>query len=357
LVNLLPAGKELLLSGRIDIWEDDEPIVPRRFEIDGTGRTRITGSIHDFPDDADDFEADIGPNERQLIKRGSGALVIDVAAGANSHTGPDVIYQGNLHYANDGSLNTGGIRSVGGAVGVDTGVAGNAALNTALDPTSTGGLMLAPSDAAATLDFTGALSSAANMTVAAPEGTTPAAPYNFTGTITPANNKYQLGGGVGTIRLGGAQLTGASNALDVRNGGVVQLHGLNTYGGATRVLSRYVSTAQDQAAGDTAGSANPLQFAQVAPTLEVNKLADGGQASSIGNSSSDAGNLYLHGATLRYTGAGDSTNRLFTVGPGGGTIESSGTGALNFTNTGALAMHDTTDKMGSLDDLGTDEFA
>jgi fibronectin-binding autotransporter adhesin len=145
--------------------------------------------------------------------------------------------------------------------------------------------------------------------------------------------------------------------LDVRNGGVVQLHGLNTYGGATRVLTRYVSTAQDQAAGDSAGSANPLQFAQVAPTLEVNKLADGGQASSIGNSSSDAANLYLHGATLRYTGAGDSTDRLFTVGPGGGTIESSGTGALNFTNSGALAMHDTTDKMGSLDDLGTDEFA
>jgi fibronectin-binding autotransporter adhesin len=46
----------------------------------------------------------------------------------------------------------------------------------------------------------------------------------------------------------------------------------------------------------------------------------------------------IQGSTLRYTGAGASTDRLFTVGTGGATIEASGTGAVAFTNTGDLTM-------------------
>lgn len=76
--------------------------------------------------------------------------------------------------------------------------------------------------------------------------------------------------------------------------------------------------------------------------LEVVKLADGGEASSIGMSSSDAANLVWgdwgdRQATLRYIGSGDSTDRSFTLPRIGGTIESSGTGALHFTNTGAIS--------------------
>lgn len=81
--------------------------------------------------------------------------------------------------------------------------------------------------------------------------------------------------------------------------------------------------------------------------LEVVKLANGGAASSIGVSSSDAANLLISGAnvaglnsTLRYVGTGDSTDRLFRIGANQsnqtGTIESSGSGAVNFTNTGAI---------------------
>ena len=72
--------------------------------------------------------------------------------------------------------------------------------------------------------------------------------------------------------------------------------------------------------------------------LGVEKLADGGQASSIGQSSNAASNLVIgNGATLRYTGAGDSTDRLFTLSTGASVIESSGTGAVVFSNTGAAA--------------------
>ena len=75
--------------------------------------------------------------------------------------------------------------------------------------------------------------------------------------------------------------------------------------------------------------------------LGVDKLSDAGFASSIGQSSIGASNLVIgEGSTLRYTGAGDSTNRLFTLDKGVSFIESSGTGAIAFTNTGAVGYAD-----------------
>ncbi|UPG83981.1 autotransporter outer membrane beta-barrel domain-containing protein [Luteibacter aegosomatis] len=72
--------------------------------------------------------------------------------------------------------------------------------------------------------------------------------------------------------------------------------------------------------------------------LGVDHLTDGGEGSSIGASSSAAANLVIGtGATLRYTGAGDTTDRLFTLATGSSVIESSGTGAIVFANTGSAA--------------------
>ncbi|MGA7438815.1 MAG: autotransporter-associated beta strand repeat-containing protein [Luteibacter sp.] len=72
--------------------------------------------------------------------------------------------------------------------------------------------------------------------------------------------------------------------------------------------------------------------------LGVDHLTNGGQASSIGASSNAASNLVIGtGATLRYTGAGDTTDRLFTLSVGSSVIESSGTGAIVFSNTGSAA--------------------
>ena len=72
-------------------------------------------------------------------------------------------------------------------------------------------------------------------------------------------------------------------------------------------------------------------------TLSVSALANGGSNSNIGASTNVAGNLVLDGGTLRYTGAAVSTDRLFTITNNGGTIDASGTGALNFSNAGAIA--------------------
>jgi fibronectin-binding autotransporter adhesin len=73
--------------------------------------------------------------------------------------------------------------------------------------------------------------------------------------------------------------------------------------------------------------------------LGVDKLANGGVASSIGSSSAAAANLVIGNAsTLRYTGAGDTTNRLFTLAAGVTFLESSGTGAVVFTDTGVVTL-------------------
>ncbi|QGW82579.1 autotransporter-associated beta strand repeat-containing protein [Variovorax paradoxus] len=72
--------------------------------------------------------------------------------------------------------------------------------------------------------------------------------------------------------------------------------------------------------------------------LGVDKLSNSGVASSIGQSSNAASNLVIgSGSTLRYTGAGDTTDRLFTLSTGASVIESSGTGAVVFSNTGSAA--------------------
>ena len=139
-----------------------------------------------------------------------------------------------------------------------------------------------------------------------------------------------LGGGSGKLTLPNAQLTGA-NALQVRNEGTVELLGDNTYTGTTEILKKV-------------SSSSPT-------TLVVDDLTNGGTASSIGSATSDASNLVIQGSTLKYIGTGDSTNRLFTIGTAGATIDSSGTGAVVFSNPGQLGRHDAGNRLGLLDDF------
>src|SRR5690606_12484053 len=75
--------------------------------------------------------------------------------------------------------------------------------------------------------------------------------------------------------------------------------------------------------------------------LSVDKLSDGGQVSSIGASTGAATNLVIgNNSTLRYTGTGDTTDRLFTLATGVTFIESSGTGAVVFENTAPVTYSD-----------------
>ena len=64
------------------------------------------------------------------------------------------------------------------------------------------------------------------------------------------------------------------------------------------------------------------------------------------------GALVLNGGTLQYTGAGDTTDHNMTIGPGGATLDASGTGAITFINTTALA-YSATNTAASLTFTGT----
>jgi fibronectin-binding autotransporter adhesin len=85
--------------------------------------------------------------------------------------------------------------------------------------------------------------------------------------------------------------------------GTLRMTGANTYTGITAVLGGVLEV---DALGN-AGMANP--------------------ANPLGQSSNAAANLVLDGGTLRYVGTTDgSTDRLFTLGPGGATLDAAGTG-------------------------------
>lgn len=344
-VNELPAGKTLTVSGDIDIFDSVEAGIRRSFTFDGPGKTIVTGTINDnevTPQTGHDYG---------ILKRGNGVLVVDVDAGDNNHSGFTLVQAGNLHFADNDSLNvstntTALIRSVAGAVGVDTHPVGQTlATNTTfigkIEAQAQGGLMLSSTDSATNINFTAAApwTRARGMSLAAPE-----TGITYTGTITPYQDIYRLGGGTGTLTLPNAQLTTATRSLSVRNGGTVRLLGANTYEGSTTVEGKYSATMQSEPIEGDDGTF-------ITPVLEINTLANGGVNSSIGKSSNAAANLVIQGATLRYVGTGSTTDRLFSVGTHGGTIDASGTGALVFSNTGAVDSPDAADLYGDLDDF------
>jgi autotransporter-associated beta strand protein len=104
---------------------------------------------------------------------------------------------------------------------------------------------------------------------------------------------------------GGVSKTGA---------GTVALGNSNTYSGGTTITGT--------------GALN-------SHALEVVQLANGGLPSSLGSSSSSAANLTLNGGELRYTGTGDTTDRLFTL-AANSYVMNNGDGALTYSNTAAI---------------------
>jgi len=118
--------------------------------------------------------------------------------------------------------------------------------------------------------------------------------------IAAGNTLTLTGSGAGVITIAAtsgtttinATLAGAQAGLTKSGLGTLVLNAANSYSGATTL---------------TAG------------TLQVANLADGGVASSIGNSNSSASNLVLGTATLVYTGSNTTSNRNFTLSDGAST--------------------------------------
>ena len=142
------------------------------------------------------------------------------------------------------------------------------------------------------------------------------------GTLTSGNgldlivNGYAAGG---TLTVGSTVANNGGTPIGLTVSGVsaftASVTGANTYTGITTINNA---------------------------TLSANTLATegtlGGAASSIGQSSNGAANLVLNGGTLQYVGTGGTTDRLFTLGAGGGTLDASGTGAISYSSNGTVAF-------------------
>jgi fibronectin-binding autotransporter adhesin len=369
-INMIAADKVFKLSGQQFTYEAADGDQERILTFDGSGKTVVAGGIRnrwDSTTNAEIMNAQIG----SIRARGSGVIIID---GDNSLPNSDSNFSGtiyvqgsNLHFATNADIGSAAaVASEAGAVGVDSGVVNNSTflglLNSSANPVADlaghlvlfdrGGLMLAANEYGSNLDFTGALASAASMSLAANETGS-----NYTGTITPANNTYRFGGGKGTLTLPNTnQMTGSSSVI-ATNGGVVNITGNNNYTGTTSVVAKYVTTLENTAASNSFavsdGDIIPNDQVYLGTTLTATTLANGGSASSIGSSSNAASNLYIQGSTLKYVGSGVSTDRLFTIGSGGATLDSSGSGAVSFTNTGTLAVDVAEGRTGNLNAFAT----
>ena len=135
----------------------------------------------------------------------------------------------------------------------------------------------------------------------------------------------------GSVTLKGNSFIGVNGATDGTISGAIGESGGSF--GFTKVGNRTLNlTGSNTYTGATTINAG---------TLSVSSLADGGSNSCIGSSSNAASNLILNGGTLQYTGAAVSTDRLFSL-QASSSINASGTGAVNFTNTGSMGFNGNT---------------
>jgi len=232
-----------------------------------------------------------------LTKNGAGTLDL---TGAESYTGGTTVNAGTLEFNGTNTFASGTVTLAGGTLDLNN---NNALGSSAVVLTITGGNLDATNGA-----FTNAFANAQN--------------WNGNFTVTGTNN---LNLGTGAVTLGASRtVTVSANTLTV--GGAISGTGFSLTKNGTGTLS--LTSATSNYNGVTTINAG---------ILSVSTLAAGGSVSSIGNSTNAAANLIINGGTLQYLGSGAATDRLFTIGSSGATIDSSGTGALTMNNTGSIA--------------------
>ena len=316
--NALLAGKQLNLNGTIAM---DNTATARTMLVEGSGKTVMNGRvINAFTDSV----------QGTLIKRGTGRLELKNAS--NTLSGTWSSQGGLIVFGTAGAVGTAVVQT-GSSGGVSyapgTADAGWATFASKLTGSGTnfGYLALPAADAAANLDFTTTLAGAPSLSVVGDGDMT------YTGVVTPGSAGYNWGGLSGVLTLPANASTGA-NTVKYTNGGTVVLAGSQSYSGATTVQGVVMTTSQNGIASGT-GSYTVAATYSYPTTLVVDAVANAGSASSLGSSSNAASNLVIDRATLKVTGASaSSTDRLFTVGPNGASIEAAGAGAVTFGSAG-----------------------
>jgi fibronectin-binding autotransporter adhesin len=167
--------------------------------------------------------------------------------------------------------------------------------------------------------------------------------FDLTASHTETVAGVRLDGAALITGSGASALTLTAGSFDLRNGTVSGV----SLTGAFGVLK---STAANVVINSTNTYTGPTTI--TGGTLFLSLLANGGANSGIGAAGSIASNLVVDGGTFRYTGAGVSIDRLFTVGSAGATLSIGGGGTgntINFSNAGLAAMSGSGDRTLTLD--------
>ncbi len=254
-----------------------------------------------------------------LVKSGLNTLAITGAAGANFQGGT-TLSSGILLIGNKSSLGTGLLS-----------VTGTSTLAATAD-------LSGPNAVANNVGFN------ANLTIGGSGNLT------LSGNITLNNNRTLTSSNAGATDLSGniylSNVSGTGYTMTINGAQSMTISGAisNFNGAGTAGNLAFTNTAGTVSLTNVNSSYNGTTTASTTTgaVLAVAKLADGGSNSSIGSSSNAAANILLpDNSTLRYVGTGDSTDRLFTINGSNNlhdaTIDASGSGAINFTNTGSLA--------------------
>jgi autotransporter-associated beta strand protein len=309
----------------------------------------------------------------QFRKQGAGTLVFTAS---NTYAGPVWTESGTLGLEHASAAGTGPIVLAGGnvALGLASGIANPITMVAQSGTITAGGITLNGSitgSAAARLAFVTATTG--NLTLS--------------GSLSGFGGTLDFGPSSGNIRLNGFGAAGSSlatfdlgsstAAIRTAFGATVQLGALvggtgtklqgptNNSDAVTYVIgakganTTFAGTITDGvfstpgAVGLTKTGTGTLTLSNAASTytgvtrisggtLAVATLANGGVASSIGQSSADPANLVIDGGTLQVTGAGGTFDRGFTIGPLGGRLERHGaSGGLVLGSTAAIAMDGT----------------
>jgi len=178
-------------------------------------------------------------------------------------------------------------------------------------------------------------SSAGNATIANVGSTFT---QTFDNPITMGANALLSGSGAGSDLTFSGTISGGANGFHAltAGGSAMTFNGVISGGGDFRFNEEVAGAGTIRL--NNANTLTGRVFICTGVVVTTGALANGGLASGIGASSNVSGNLRLRGGTLQYTGAAQSTDRLFELGVAGGTLDSSGSGALSFTNTGAMGL-------------------
>jgi fibronectin-binding autotransporter adhesin len=319
--NALPAGKQLNLNGTVATANDANA---RTMIVEGSGKTVMNGRVINstLTDSA----------QGTIAKRGTGRLEVNMTSGSSTLSGTWSSQGGLIVFGTSGAWGTAVIQTgSSGGVSYAPGTAGAGwstfASRLTGSGTNYGYLALPAADAAANLDFTTTLAGAPSLSVVGDGDMT------YTGVVTPGSAGYNWGGLSGVLTLPANASVGA-NTVKYTNGGTVVVAGSQSYSGATTVQGVVMTTSQNGIASGTGSYTVAAQYPYQS-TLSVDSVANAGSAGTLGSSSSAAANLVLDRAVLRHTGASNSsTDRLFTIGAGGATLESTGAGAVIYGSAG-----------------------